>query len=349
MPVRYSSISGSRDGDRPDDASPEGTGISPDVMAEFFVQKEAHHQIDKALIIPGATIPFSLFLQKDYRVRMVLEASAESPARIEDWMPLQEGDFMVRRADMSVYADYLTRVLREHPPDTDDAARIKVRAMRESSKIVVRELFDDPRSGEKLQASKVMVHNLIDGIMKDGNIIIDMLSLRDYDYYTYTHSVNVAVLSIGLGMASGLHPGLVEDLGIGAMLHDIGKGALPADIVNKQGNLDPREYELMKTHVAAGEKILGQHNGIPGDSFYALAHHHEKLSGKGYPRRLAGVDIHPFGKISAIADCYDALTTDRPYRRALEPYSALSIIVRETDDFDDGLLALFIRMLGGPR
>lgn len=351
MPIRYSDIDGKKNPEESagDDLDGAARQISQADLTEFFAKKEEHHQIDKTLLIPGSTIHFPLLLQKDCKLRTVYEASAESPARIEEWIPLQEGDFMIRRSDISVYSSYLTKVLKEDLAGKADTGKIKVRAMRENSKIVVRELFDNPRSGERLRASTEMVHGLIDGIMKDRNVVTDMLSLRDYDYYTYTHSVNVAVLSIGLAAAVGLEPRLVEILGIGAILHDIGKSALPAEIVNKQGNLDAGEYEVMKTHVLEGEKILRGNQQIPDESLYAVLHHHEKLSGNGYPGGLTAGQIHLYGKICAIADCYDAMTTDRPYRRALAPFGALSIIVRETDNYDNDLLTVFIRMLGGLR
>ena len=87
------------------------------------------------------------------------------------------------------------------------------------------------------------------------------------------------------------------------------------------------------------------HSDISGKSIHALSQHHEKMSGKGYPFQLTGDKIHPFGKIAAIADCFDALTTQRPYKPAYAPFHALSLITKETGDYDQELLAIFIKML----
>jgi HD-GYP domain-containing protein (c-di-GMP phosphodiesterase class II) len=175
------------------------------------------------------------------------------------------------------------------------------------------------------------------------------MSLKNYDYYTYSHSVNVGVLSVGLGIASGMQKDAIFKLGLGAILHDIGKKAIHHDIVNKQGRLNDMEYQVIKTHVVEGEKILRENSEIPAESLAAMLHHHEKLTGRGYPFGLRGDNIELFGKITSIVDCYDALTTARPYRTALAPYQALSLITSETRDYDPELLKIFVTMLGNIR
>ncbi|MBI3592887.1 MAG: HD domain-containing protein [Nitrospirae bacterium] len=130
------------------------------------------------------------------------------------------------------------------------------------------------------------------------------------------------------------------------MLHDIGKSAISHEILHKQGKLDDTEYRIIKNHVIEGEKILRAHKEFPTESLSAVLQHHEKLSGKGYPFKLSGNEIKPFGRIAAIADCYDALTTQRPYKQAFTPFYALSIVAKETGEYDPDLLKIFIKMLG---
>jgi putative nucleotidyltransferase with HDIG domain len=173
-----------------------------------------------------------------------------------------------------------------------------------------------------------------------------LLSMQGYDYYTYTHSVNVAALSISLGILIGLKRDVMEKLGMGAMLHDIGKSRISHEILGKQGKLSDVEYNMIKNHVIEGEKIMLNHADFSAESLTAVSQHHEKLSGKGYPYGLAGNKISLFGRISAIADCYDALTTRRPYKAAYTPFYALMMISKDTGDYDPELLATFIKMLG---
>ena len=130
------------------------------------------------------------------------------------------------------------------------------------------------------------------------------------------------------------------------MLHDVGKSSIPPAIINKPGRLDDSEYRIIKTHVSEGEKILRLNKEIPEESFIAVSQHHERLSGRGYPYNKSGQDIHPFGRITSIVDCYDAMTTERSYQPARTPFYALSIITREAGDYDLELLKVFIKMLG---
>lgn len=188
---------------------------------------------------------------------------------------------------------------------------------------------------------------MVDSILENsenGDAVYDLLSLRTHDYYTYTHSVNVAALSVGLAIASGLDRGRTEKLGIGAMLHDIGKSAIPHEILNKPGKLTDEEFAIMKTHVIESERLLRPQKEIPEESFVALLQHHERLTGRGYPFGVSGRQVQLFGRITPIADCYDAMTTQRVYKPAFTPFHALSIMVNERESYDQELLAAFIKM-----
>ena len=209
----------------------------------------------------------------------------------------------------------------------------------------MKDLFDDPRSGENIKEAQNAVSAMIDSLTANKDTIHDLLSLRGFDYYTYTHSVNVGVLSIGLGVAINLSKDDTEKLGVGALLHDIGKSSIPSEILNKQGRLDNREFMIIQGHVLEGERLVKE-NKLPRESIPAVVQHHEKISGRGYPLHLSEKEIALFGKITAIADCYDALTTNRPYRQALTPFQALVTISKETGNYDAELLKIFIKMLG---
>lgn len=316
----------------------------PALFKQYSFYKDEHYQIDKNLLLPGTEINFSIFVLEGFNIKIVVKASEKSPALIAESILNTTGDFLIKKSDMPLYHDYINSLLKENA--ASDKPDIKAMAIKENSKIVIKDLLDDPRSGEKIKESRLLTNNIIDCLLKNSDSIYSLLTIRGYDYYTYTHSVNVGVLSIGLGIAIDLKKDDIEELGIGAMLHDIGKSTIPHDILNKQGKLDDFEYKAMKNHVIEGEKILRTHKEIPDESFAAVLQHHEKLTGKGYPFQLSGSDIKLFGRITAIADCYDALTTQRPYKPAFTPFYALSIVAKETGDYDPDLLKTFIKMLG---
>jgi HD-GYP domain-containing protein (c-di-GMP phosphodiesterase class II) len=313
---------------------------------EYSFRKSQHYHIDKTLLIPGTEIGFSLIAHSDFSFEPLLAATEASPARVPEGIGTFAADILIRKSDIPLYAAYVRSLETASPASEHENARIRTAVLRENSKLVMKELLEHPRSGRHIRECGEAVDGMITCILDNREAIHDLLSIMNFDYYTYTHSVNVSVLSIGLGIATSLPREDLEKLGLGAMLHDIGKSAIPLDLLNKQGRLTDVEFGVLRTHVLQGERILREGREVPEESLTAVSQHHEKLSGRGYPRRLPGKAITLFGRIAGIADCYDALTTKRPYKSAFPPFEALSIIVRETEDYDRDLLKAFISMLG---
>jgi HD-GYP domain-containing protein (c-di-GMP phosphodiesterase class II) len=326
----------------------DGTSVldSHKAFKDYTFRKDHYHQIDKSMLIMGWSVPFCIYSMKNYSYSLVLHASPSLPAEIDEKVLSLPGDVMISGTDIHLYHEYLNSILQSGVVKGSSIERMKALVIKENSKIIMKELFDDPRSGGRIKDVQDAVNNMIDSIGANKDTIHDLLSLRCFDYYTYTHSVNVAVLAVGLGVAVELKRDDIEKLGIGAMLHDIGKSALPAEILNKQGKLDDREFFIIQSHVFEGEKLLKDNKSIPRESLPAVSQHHEKISGRGYPSHLTKKDITLFGKITAIADCYDALTTARPYKPAFSPFYALATIAKETGNYDPDLLRVFIKMLG---
>jgi HD-GYP domain-containing protein (c-di-GMP phosphodiesterase class II) len=313
---------------------------------QYSSYKEEYHQIDKTLLAPGTKINFSLLAINKFSIHTIARASGDSPAVVDEKALSIAADIVIKKSDIHLYHEYLDSLLKDKNISSEEMSRVKAVAIRENSKIIMKDLLENPRSGEAIKKSNILVNSMIDCIMKNRDSIYNLLSIRNYDYYTYTHSVNVAVMAVGLGIAIDLTIDAVEKLGMGAMLHDIGKSGIPHDVLNKQGKLTDIEFRLMRNHVIEGEKILNMHKEIPQEAYPAVLQHHEKLSGKGYPLKLSGDEIKLFGRITAIADCYDALTTQRPYKPAFTPFYALSVVAKETGDYDPELLKAFIKMLG---
>ena len=318
----------------------------PAVFKELSHRKEEHLQIDRTFLVPGTKINFSLFMLNNLNLALLIEATEKAPSIVDDKVLNAKGDIVIKQSDIPLYQSFINSLSKSEDIPSTEGMKVRAIVIKENSKLLIKDLLEDPRSGEKIKESTVMVSNMTDCILENKDAIYDLISLSGYDYYTYTHSVNVAVLSVGLGVAIDLKRNDIEKLGIGAMLHDVGKSAIPHEILNKQGHLTDTEYQLMKNHVIEGEKILRTHKAIPEESFVAVLQHHEKLSGKGYPLKLAGHEIKLFGRICAISDCYDALTTRRPYKPAFKPFQALSVVAQETGSYDPELLRTFIKMLG---
>ncbi len=318
----------------------------PIAFTNYSHAKEKYFQIERGLLVAGSLIPFSVYTQERLSFRELAEASDAAPLKIDAKILQSVGDLCIMSADVPKYHAYLKTLAGVKSLSAEEASQLKTLAVKENAKVIMKELLQDPRSGEAIKKTGQIVNTMIDSILENRDTIYDLVSLKQYDYYTYTHSVNVGVLSVGLGIAVNLDRSQTALLGMGAMLHDVGKSAIPSETLNKQGKLDDTEYMLIKSHVVEGEKILRSNTEFPPDALPAALQHHEKLTGRGYPAGLSGKEIKLFGRIAAIADCYDALTTRRPYKAPMTPFYALSVIAKETGNYDPELLKIFIRMLG---
>lgn len=176
-----------------------------------------------------------------------------------------------------------------------------------------------------LSKAKDVLNQVLIEMEKESFSFINLSSLQVYDNLTYIHSINVALLAIVIGMQMGYTQEVLHNLALGALLHDWGKLSVPTEILNKPSCLTLSEFELIKQHPICGERML-RRSKFPVEVSKVVRQHHERWDGQGYPDGLNGEEIHRNAQIVAVADVFDALTEDRPYRRALPPYQALEII-----------------------
>jgi HD-GYP domain-containing protein (c-di-GMP phosphodiesterase class II) len=207
-------------------------------------------------------------------------------------------------------------------------------APQEKSQVVYRHtcemmerLFESP-SAENIHASKKVIGSVTDMILSEEDTTSNLLRITSHDFYTYTHSVNVGVMSILLAKSlfrnSDNHD--LHELGAGFFLHDLGKVNVDPAIINKPARLTDQEMGRMRTHPYQGYKILQSADALSEECKYIVLQHHELYDGTGYPKRLQGDDIHIYGKICCIADIFDALTSERSYKKGLNSYDALKLM-----------------------
>lgn len=171
-----------------------------------------------------------------------------------------------------------------------------------------------------------VVAEMIDQIFNNDDVIYNMMDIRSYDNYTYAHSINVCTISLIIGNSMKINRNDLEYLGMGALLHDIGKINIDSKILNKPGSLEPVEYEAVKRHPRDGYQLLKEKIEVSFVSSHIAFQHHEREDGSGYPRGLTGDKIHRFAKIVAVADIYDAMTSHRIYRAAIPSHLVLAEI-----------------------
>ena len=184
--------------------------------------------------------------------------------------------------------------------------------------------------------------NILQDIIAQQKNLVQLTDIRLHDTYTFAHSVNVAILSSLLGVLLKLSREEQIKLTLGGLLHDIGKITVPYEILTKAGHLTDDEWSVMQGHPEAGRQRLKKM--FPNDTLLSTIalQHHEHIDGSGYPNHLKGEQIHRYGRIVAIADVYDALTSVRPYKRAYTPSVAHRLMATcSPGHFDLDLLKLF--------
>jgi len=187
-----------------------------------------------------------------------------------------------------------------------------------------------------------IARDIIDEIISKQNVMINLVDIKSMDNYTYQHSVNVAVLSLVLGVQLQLNQSELYTLCIGALLHDIGKVLIPKDIILKPGRLTDEEFITIKEHTTKGYDFLKGCSDISVPSRIVALQHHEKVNGLGYPDNKKDKSINRFARIVSIADVYDALTSDRPYSKAMCPNDAVEYIFSHANtQFDYEMVKAF--------
>lgn len=172
--------------------------------------------------------------------------------------------------------------------------------------------------------------SLVDEIIKSNNVLGRLRQIEINDEYTYKHSINVSLIATMIGKWMGFSKNEIYDLAMAGLLHDIGKSRVPNEILNKPGKLTDEEYAIMKKHADYGYDILKNTSGINESIILGALEHHERVDGKGYPLGLYGNRIHMYGKIIAVADVYDAMTSKRVYKSKICPFRVAELIFQDS-------------------
>jgi len=218
----------------------------------------------------------------------------------------------------------------------------------ESKKAVV-SMFNEARMGKAIEADSVMplVEEISSSVARNPGALISIARLKTADDYTYMHSVAVCGLMIALARQLDLDEAQIREAGMAGLLHDVGKMAIPLEVLNKPGKLTDEEFTLIKGHPAAGHEMLASGRGVSEISLDVCLHHHEKIDGTGYPHKLAGDQISLFARMGAICDIYDAVTSERPYKKGWDPAEAVhKMATWSKGHFDERIFQAFVKSVG---
>ncbi|WP_077341546.1 HD-GYP domain-containing protein [Pseudocolwellia agarivorans] len=188
---------------------------------------------------------------------------------------------------------------------------------------------------------------IVDSIFRNPDALLCMTRLRMKDDYLVEHSLNVSILMTIFCKHLNIERKVMEQLALGAFLHDIGKVLIPDHILHKPSKLTSDEYEIMKTHVVLGVEALKETPHVSNIVMSVVKEHHERIDGKGYPNQLEAKDISLYGRMIAIVDSYDAMTAERVYKAGMHPIRAFKILMSESpNSYDKALVEQFIQCLG---
>jgi putative nucleotidyltransferase with HDIG domain len=214
---------------------------------------------------------------------------------------------------------------------------------------VIRNLMEDTRLGKQIEVDSLtpLAERMVQSVFRNHHALTGISRIKTKDEYTFMHCVSVAGLLVTFAREMGFSEEDIQQVAIGGLIHDIGKTMTPQEVLNKPGKLEPEEFEIMKGHVTHSREILEATLGISKTAMDISVLHHERIDGTGYPLGLAGDQISLIGKMSAIVDVYDALTSVRVYKDAWEPTLALKKLLEwSPDHFDRELVQHFIKCLG---
>lgn len=232
---------------------------------------------------------------------------------------------------------------------TADQEQARASKVLGAAKPAITSMFEEVRMGRAVDAADVLplVEEINASVSRNIGTLIGLARLKTADDYTYMHSIAVCALMVALGRECGLSAEDTKQAGLAGLLHDIGKMAVPKDILQKPGKLTQEEYITVKNHPAAGYEMLRAGKNISRMALDVVRHHHEKVDGSGYPDALKASQISLPGKMSAVCDVYDAITSNRPYKHGWEPGESLRRMAEWNNaHFDNHVFHAFVKIIG---
>jgi HD-GYP domain-containing protein (c-di-GMP phosphodiesterase class II) len=302
--------------------------------------KKKYYLIDKIIIIDDIKFDFDIYAKNNEEERVFLIFEKEKKLFEKDVnFLISHRHLYVHESEKESYDRYFRNYMsRKNGPRDMEVFYKEVG-------YTVDKMFKDPERLASYSEVKDIVTNMVSTILDDDFMISSFISILSTNYYTHTHSLNVSVYSICLGKHLGLVESELQELGISALLHDLGKSKIKDEIINKNGSLTEYEFNEIKKHPLLGWLLAKRLSITNKNILSGIRNHHERMDGNGYPDKLKDKDIHIFAKIIGVCDVFDALTTKRVYKDAVSTFETLIMMKKEmSKHLDVTLVDEFIKI-----
>lgn len=226
---------------------------------------------------------------------------------------------------------------------------VRAKKIHSKARLAIVTIFEEGRHGKSLPLKEVtaLIEEICHSVSRNPSAMLSLIRLKNKDDYTYLHCVAVGVLMIALGKQMGIAEDTLRFLGMAGLLHDVGKMAVPSEILNKPGRLTDQEFAVIKTHPVSGWEMLSACADVDNMVLDVCLHHHERMDGTGYPDRLSGETLSLFARMGAVCDVYDAITSNRSYKDGWEPAVALRRMAEWQDGhLDTVVFQAFVKTVG---
>ena len=229
---------------------------------------------------------------------------------------------------------------------TEDRSKLSLsKSVRERISHGIQSIYSDTDEQNLASTTASITDDLMDAIDSNNAVAIDIGELKMSDEYTFKHSVDVATISMILAKQQGLSRKEIYEIGICGLLHDVGKTKVPLEILNKPAKLNDEEFEIMKQHSVFGYRMIKDKPEFSNNICLGVLQHHEKINGAGYPMGVDENKISPYARIISVADIYDALITERPYKQAFSKRDAVEMIMSMTAELDIKAMRSFLESM----
>lgn len=284
-------------------------------------------RIESDLFLEGRPLPRDQYLErfvrslKEHRISQVTISRDSEPAELEllARMIARKSFGTIESTDHIQFATEELEI-EASPASGEEPPFRSFNDIPEDLKERVAETFEACANHEPLDLSSIVavVSGFITAFRKEANPFLALVPLRQMDEYTFTHSIDVCILNLAQGMSLGFEGQLLHDIGIAAMLHDIGKLFVPKEVLQKPGDLDDAEWALMRQHTVKGAEYLLNNPGIPRLAVLSSYEHHMRYDLSGYPKPPVGWQINLASQITMVSDCFDAMRTRRVYKEVVD-------------------------------